>query len=208
MKLKVPTPMSPRQERSPSKLKTKVAPAIRKAQATAVDEEDPAAFEDTYVHSVYRDIAAHFARTRTVPWPIVRTFLSGLKEGALVLDAGCGNGKYLNLGATLDTGLDRCSSLCELAAARAPCVVGDVMALPFKGSAFDAVLSIAVLHHLSTPERRLVALRELYRVASPGAQVLVCVWAFEQSLEAQDSFVPWSREVGNAAHFGSEARAD
>lgn len=195
--------MSPKQERSPSKLKTKVAPAIKKAQATTVDEANPAAFEDTYVHSVYRDIATHFARTRTVPWPIVRTFLSGLKEGSMILDAGCGNGKYLGLGGTLDTGLDRCASLCDLAAARASCVVGDIMALPFKDNAFDAILSIAVLHHLSTSERRLSALRELRRVAAPGARVLVCVWAFEQSLQAQDSFVPWSREVGNTAHFSS-----
>lgn len=199
--------MSPRQERSPAKLKTKVAPAIKKAHATTVDEENPAAFEDMYVHSVYRDIASHFARTRTVPWPIVRAFLSGLSAGAVVLDAGCGNGKYLGLGSTLDTGLDRCASLCELASARAPCVIGDIMALPFKNNVFDAVLSIAVLHHLSTAERRLDALHELYRVATPGARVLVCVWAFEQSLEAQDSFVPWSREVGNATHFGSDEKA-
>lgn len=195
--------MSPGQERSPSKLKTKVAPAIKKAHATTVNEENPAAFEDMYVHSVYRDIATHFARTRTTPWPIVRTFLSGLQAGEMVLDAGCGNGKYLGLGTTLDTGLDRCASLCDLAAVRASCVVGDIMALPFKNNTFDAVLSIAVLHHLSTPERRLAALCELHRVAAPGARVLVCVWAFEQSLEAQDSFVPWSREVGNATHFDS-----
>ena len=41
-------------------------------------------------------------------------------------------------------------------------------------------MCIAVLHHLSTPERRLAGLRELVRIIRPGGLVLVYVWALEQ----------------------------
>jgi hypothetical protein len=42
------------------------------------------------------------------------------------------------------------------------------------------VLCIAVLHHISTVERRLQLLRELARVLKPGGQGIVTVWATEQ----------------------------
>ncbi len=51
--------------------------------------------EETHVHTVYQDIAGHFSDTRHTPWPKVVEFLSGLPQGAVVVDAGCGNGKYL-----------------------------------------------------------------------------------------------------------------
>lgn len=44
-------------------------------------------------------------------------------------------------------------------------------------------ICIAVLHHLSTTERRLEGLRELVRIVRPGGLVLVYVWALEQNLE-------------------------
>lgn len=50
----------------------------------------------------------------------------------------------------------------------------------FRSNAFDVCLCIAVLHHLSTPERRLAGLKELVRVIRPGGLVLVYVWALEQ----------------------------
>ena len=49
----------------------------------------------------------------------------------------------------------------------------------------DAVISIAVIHHISTPERRLEALRELYRVARPGGVILVYVWSFEEGVSVK-----------------------
>ena len=53
----------------------------------------------------------------------------------------------------------------------------------FRSEAFDVCICIAVLHHLSTNERRLEGLRELIRIVRPGGLVLVYVWALEQKLE-------------------------
>ena len=49
-----------------------------------------------------------------------------------------------------------------------------------RSNAFDVCLCIAVLHHLSTDERRVTGLKELVRIVRPGGLVLVYVWALEQ----------------------------
>jgi ubiquinone/menaquinone biosynthesis C-methylase UbiE len=54
------------------------------------------------------------------------------------------------------------------------------MSLPFRDASCDAVISIAVLHHLTTAARRKNAVKELVRVTRPEGKVLVTVWAFEQ----------------------------
>ena len=49
---------------------------------------------------------------------------------------------------------------------------------------FDACISIAVIHHLSTTERRANAIREILRIVKPSGLVLIYVWAQEQSKDA------------------------
>lgn len=43
---------------------------------------------------VYEEIASHFSDTRHKPWPNVLAFVQALPLGSLVVDVGCGNGKY------------------------------------------------------------------------------------------------------------------
>ena len=50
-------------------------------------------------------------------------------------------------------------------------LISDNMSLPYKDDSFDAVLSIAVIHHIATTERRVRALRELARVLRVGGGV-------------------------------------
>ncbi|XP_063916101.1 uncharacterized protein Fid isoform X2 [Zophobas morio] len=72
----------------------------------------------------------------------------------------------------------------------------DNLALPFRDESLDAVLSVAVVHHLATTERRICALRELARVLRIGGRLIISVWAMEQShrkFESQDVLVPWHR---------------
>jgi alkylated DNA repair protein alkB homolog 8 len=46
---------------------------------------------------VYEEIASHFSETRHKPWPNVKNFVESQQPGAVILDVGCGNGKYLGL---------------------------------------------------------------------------------------------------------------
>lgn len=51
--------------------------------------------ELTHVFQVYEEIAPHFSDTRHKPWPQVLNFVNSLPMGAVLVDIGCGNGKYL-----------------------------------------------------------------------------------------------------------------
>lgn len=53
-------------------------------------------FEDSHVHSIYNLIADDFSRTRHKPWPFITNYLNSKPSNSIILDAGCGNGKYLN----------------------------------------------------------------------------------------------------------------
>lgn len=56
----------------------------------------------------------------------------------------------------------------------------DCLQIPIRSNCVDFCISIAVLHHLATNERRLKALTEINRVLTVGGQALVYVWAKEQ----------------------------
>lgn len=81
----------------------------------------------------------------------------------------------------MQIGCDRCAALCGIARAK-DCEVlrADGLCLPWREATADAVICIAVLHHLSTAERRERLLRELLRVLRPGGRACITVWAMEQ----------------------------
>ena len=74
----------------------------------------------------------------------------------------------------------------------------DNLNLPMKDESLDAALSIAVIHHIATVERRVRALRELARVLRVGGKVMISVWAMEQKhrkFGSQDVLIPWHRPM-------------
>ncbi|GJQ82346.1 hypothetical protein Trydic_g417 [Trypoxylus dichotomus] len=153
------------------------------------------ALEQAYVHDVYELFCDN---PKSKPWPRVQQFLETLEPGSLVCDVGCGNGKYLNVNSTIfNMGGDKCIRLSEIAREKDnEVLVFDNLSLPFRDESLDAVLSIAVVHHFATTERRVCALRELARVLRIGGRLIISVWAMEQShrkFESQDVLVPWHR---------------
>uniref|UniRef100_A0A3Q3WZG6 tRNA (carboxymethyluridine(34)-5-O)-methyltransferase n=1 Tax=Mola mola TaxID=94237 RepID=A0A3Q3WZG6_MOLML len=150
---------------------------------------DAAHLEEEYVHRVYNAIAPHFSSTRHSPWPRVCHFLSSLPPGSMLADVGCGNGKYQGVNPeVIAVGCDRSSALIQISAERGFHVfVSDALHLPLRTASFDACISIAVIHHFSTQERRLAAVKELVRVLKPGGRALIYVWAFEQEYNKQRS---------------------
>lgn len=178
------------------------------ADVANLSTEDAAArYESQHVHDVYNTIAPHFSATRHKPWPRIANFLCSLPAGSVGLDVGCGNGKYLDVNPDIHVlGSDRSEELVKLAAQRrtprsglAEVAVADGFDLPYRAGAFDFVISVAVLHHMSTSARRRHALRLLLSHVSPAGQVLVYVWALEQASSRrgwdesseQDRMVSW-----------------
>lgn len=51
--------------------------------------------EEIHVHEVYNRISSHFSETRHKPWPNVLDFVNSFSIGSVLVDIGCGNGKYL-----------------------------------------------------------------------------------------------------------------
>ncbi|KAM4796108.1 tRNA (carboxymethyluridine(34)-5-O)-methyltransferase ALKBH8 [Rhinophrynus dorsalis] len=154
-----------------------------------VNELGAAALEREYVHKVYEDIAGHFSSTRHTPWPKVVDFLMALPKGSVVADVGCGNGKYLGVNKDLYMiGCDRSKNLVDICGEKQfEASVCDALSVPFRSGSFDACISIAVIHHFATEERRLAAIRELARLLRPGGTALIYVWAMEQEYKKNKS---------------------
>lgn len=182
--------------------------------AFAMDSITASAFEKAHVHRVYESIAPAFDRSRFCHWNAVKHFLDTLPPIAVVLDDGCGNGKYLRYEAPPNhtivwVGNDLCENLLKRCAASLRSGVGLVQAnglnLPYASGTFDAVISIAVLHHLSTPDRRRQFLKEIARVLRVNGRALVTVWAAEQRHKRMkdwriepngDAMIPWKDPTG------------
>jgi len=163
-------------------------------------------FEERFVYSIYDQIAGHFNHTRYKAWPGVKSFLAALPVGSIVVDVGCGNGKYLSCGDQITVvGADRCEHLLQLSRHQhnaADVWVADCRRIGIRDNIADAVLSIAVIHHLPTEHERVMALKELLRCTKAGGLVLVYVWAFKhvegsigaRHFESQNVMVPWQRQ--------------
>ncbi|KAL7326107.1 tRNA methyltransferase, has a role in tRNA modification [Mucor circinelloides] len=174
-----------------------------KPQPIAVETpaENQTDYEQKNVHEVYEVIATHFSDTRYKPWPVVEDFLNSLKIGSLGADVGCGNGKYIGVNPKLMIlGSDRSSNLIKIVHDRGfEGMVADGLNLPYRDNSFDFAISIAVIHHFASPDRRLQAIKDIFKIIKPGGKVLVFVWALEQTKFSkrnfesgqQDVFVPW-----------------
>lgn len=151
--------------------------------------------EKEFVHTTYENIAKHFSDTRYKPWPKVDKFLENLGPHSLVLDIGCGNGKYIHSNPLTRIGTDMTQNLLEICSSRKFSVFrANCLSLPIQSYRFDAAISIAVIHHMSTIERRVKALEEILRVLVLNGKALIYVWAKEQderNFDEQDVFVPW-----------------
>ena len=158
--------------------------------------------ERRYVLDSYRDIAQPFSASRAYLWEGVKGFLSRIPKGSLVLEVGAGNGKNLALCKRNDiclTGCDLTTAFCEITQSRGfECPIANIVHLPYRSDSVDCILCIAVIHHLSTEERRIRAIQELVRVAKSGAQIFIQVWAMEQPKRSRNKFtkadnlVPWN----------------
>jgi SAM-dependent methyltransferase len=163
-------------------------------------------FENAYVHQVYEDIAIPFNDSRFCHWNAVRNFLDNIPSGSIVLDNGCGNGKYLQYRPDIIfIGNDMCMGLLEVAKNKSDVTRSNGLSLPYRNEVFDSIICIAVFHHLSQKERRDEFIKEMIRVVKPGGKILITVWATDQSHKRVrhwnvqsngDALIPWKDKKG------------
>ena len=101
-----------------------------------------------------------------------------LGKGALLLDVGCGTGRWLRrcgqrgLSAV---GVDQSLAMLHLARQRAtfsPLFAGEIQNLPFLDESFDCVSGVTVVQHIP-PERQEQALGEMVRVLRPEGYLIL-----------------------------------
>jgi SAM-dependent methyltransferase len=146
------------------------------------------AFYDTY--------AQDFSKSRFRIWPGVKQFLDALPSNSRVLDIGCGNGKNMNYRTDLNMfGVEHSPALTDICIKQDLRVIrGDAREIPFKSEAFDAIIMIAVIHHIDPIEHYKV-LNEIERLLKPGGKCLITNWAVEQPEGSRRQFTKGFNKV-------------
>jgi tRNA (uracil-5-)-methyltransferase TRM9 len=156
-------------------------------------------FERRYVYNTYQKIYNEFSDSRYKVWDSVKNFINNLPNNSKLLEVGCGNGKNLLLRNDLDVyGCDISDEFVNLCKTRnLNVILNDNTKLSYNDNEFDYTLSVAVIHHMSTEERRINSIRELIRVTKPNGKIFIEVWAMEQGdnsrfkFDKQDLLIPF-----------------
>ena len=129
-----------------------------------------------------------------------------IPRGARILDAGCGSGRNMVELAALGevSGVEVAAESVERARARGvgEVVQGRLESLPWDAGSFDLVVCLDVLEHI---EDDAAALRELHRVAKPGARLVVSVPAHPWLWSSHDEMCHHQRRYTRASLLGVAA---
>ena len=152
--------------------------------------------EKKNVYEVYQDIAEHFDITRVNKWTWVEEYLNKLKLNSLVLDLGCGNGRNMNHSNIKFIGVDNCDKFVRICNEKGLNVINSNMTkINLENEKVDAIICIAAFHHLSTPENRIDALREMKRLVKPNGKILLSVWSINQPLKTRRKFNNYGNNI-------------
>lgn len=160
---------------------------------------------------VYQQIAKHFDETRTAYWKSIRETLAPLPAHTVVLDCGCGNGKYTRFRSDLQyIACDITPALLDIAHQKSKgyntqFFLGSCCEIPLRSKSVDVTICVAVLHHIPTYFQRLQAILELIRVTKE--KVVITVWADEQPKKKKwqlqtgtDYLIPWLDKYTQQTH--------
>jgi SAM-dependent methyltransferase len=156
----------------------------------------------------YERFAGEFAESRAHVAPGMARALDQVRPGRSLLDAGCGDGRAAQALAAggwsgAYVGVDRSAALLararsrHLEPVRATFIHADLaepgwdFGLP--GEPFDAILALAVLHHIPGARRRLALARRIASAVRPGGRLVFSTWQFLADERLRRKVVPWER---------------
>ena len=128
-------------------------------------------------------------------------FLEG-KSGK-VLDLGCGSGRnFIKNDKLKFYGVDFSKTMLKLAEDYAKkegidfeVVKSSADKIPFDDEFFDVGIYSAALHCVDSEERRLLSVKELFRVLKTGGEAIISVWGKKQKRiknKDKECFIPWT----------------
>ena len=145
--------------------------------------------EREYVYDAYNTIYKRFDESRAYLWKSVKEFNSNISDGSIVVEVGSGNGKNLQNKNCYNIATDLCEKFLEITNKKGiDSLQLNNLSIPLKNNMADYVLSIAVIHHLTTEERRYKAVSEMIRILKPGGKMIIQVWAMKQPENSRRKF--------------------
>lgn len=149
--------------------------------------------EKEYVVDFYNTVYEQFNGTRWKAWPEIENFLSQYDSNDVGLEIGCGNGKNMHKRLNI-IGIDSSIEMCKLARERTghEVINADATSLPFVNESFDYIISIAVIHHISTIDRRQLFLSEIARVLRTNGKCMISTWIPPEKKKVENELVTWT----------------
>ncbi len=155
--------------------------------------------EKDKVKNIYEEIAYHFDNTRPFKWTWVNEFLDKLKLNAIVYDLGCGNGRNMinnNSKNLIFTGIDNCENFVKICKSKKLNVLNaNITQIPLVSNSADAIICIAVFHHLANIENRINALLEMKRLIKHNGKILLSLWSINQPAKTRRTFNNYGNNI-------------
>ncbi|KAH0792827.1 S-adenosyl-L-methionine-dependent methyltransferase [Histomonas meleagridis] len=156
--------------------------------------------EEKFVFRPYKSLCTHYANNKYDRWKTIEQFIFSLPPNSMILDIGCGTGRYLSINnKIIDIGIDPIFEQCKFSHEQHPNsitseICGNGLMLPFQDNTFDHVICIHVIHHFPSKDHRIKCLKEICRVLRVGGTALVSAWGINcesSRSNEQDQIVPW-----------------
>ena len=122
--------------------------------------------------------------------------LFSVKTDSIVYDLGCGNGRNMDHGSLKFIGIDNCESFVSICKNKNLSVINsNITKIPLNNNSADAIICIAVFHHLSSIENRIQSLLEMKRLVKPGGKILISTWSINQPQKTRRTFNNYGNNI-------------
>ncbi len=182
--------------------------------------------EVTSVKNVYEWCARLFGKTRHTIWPQVVDFIEydcdaikydhETSKSIAFLDVGCGSGANLEyamsklnsgINSNIFKGIDNCEEFIEICREKKLTVENrDICELNEPDNFYDRVICIAVFHHLSTIDRRIIFLNKISNLLKKDSKFLMSVWALENYVVKKTDSISENGDAMIAFTIGKEKK--